>query len=108
VALAIIATMAARVRAFATLAGDLSLRPVGERVALLVLDEARRAGAATAGEVEVRLPGTHEEIAARIGSVREPVSRALAQLARRGLVRARGRGRLVVDVERLRAALERQ
>jgi CRP/FNR family transcriptional regulator len=108
VALSIIATMAARVRAFASLAGDLALRPVSERVGQLILDEARRSGRRTAGGVEVRLPGTQEQIAARIGSVREPVSRALARLARRGLLVSRGRGVLVVDVDRLRAALEQE
>ena len=102
VALAIIATLARRVRAFAGLAGDLTLRPVRARLAGFLLDEARRAGRRTPEGVEITLPGTREEIAARIGTVREPLSRALAALRRQGAVTVRGRRLRVLD----RKALE--
>jgi CRP-like cAMP-binding protein len=101
VALAIIATMAHRVRAFASLAGDLALRSVRTRLGRLLLDEARRAGRRTSEGLEITLPGTREEIAARIGTVREPLSRALAALARQGVMTVRGRRLLVRDVRRL-------
>jgi CRP-like cAMP-binding protein len=105
VALAIIATMARRVRAFAGLAGDLSLRPVQARLGRLLLEEARRVGRRTSRGVELTLPGTREEIAARIGTVREPASRALTALARQGLVTVRGRRLLVRDVRGLEEAV---
>lgn len=104
VALAIIATMAARVRAFAGLAGDLALRSVRVRLGRLLLDEARRTGRPTPDGVEITLPGTRDEIAARIGTVREPLSRALGALARQGLLAVRGRRLLVRDVKGLEAA----
>jgi CRP/FNR family transcriptional regulator len=104
VALAIIATMARRVRAFAGLAGDLALRPVQARLGRFLLEEARRVGRRTPGGVEITLPGTRDEIAARIGTVREPASRALTALARQGLVTVRGRRLLVRDVRALEAA----
>jgi CRP/FNR family transcriptional regulator len=104
VALAIIATMARRVRAFAGLAGDLALRPVQARLGRLLLEEARRVGRQTPRGVELTLPGTRDEIAARIGTVREPASRALTALARQGLVTVRGRRLLVRDVRGLEVA----
>ena len=104
VAVAIIATLARRVRAFAGLAGDLTLRSVRVRLGRLVLDEAGRTGRFTRGGVEVTLPGTRDEIAARVGTVREPLSRALAALAREGLVTVRGRRLLVRDVKGLQDA----
>ncbi len=63
----------------------------------------RRAGRAarTPEGVELTLPGTREEIAARVGTVREPLSRALAALARQGVITIRGRRLLVPDVKRL-------
>jgi CRP/FNR family transcriptional regulator len=104
VALAIIATLARRVRAFAGLAGDLTLRSVRVRLGRLLLDEARRTGRRTREGVEITLPGTRDEIAARVGTVREPLSRALAALARQGLVTVRGRRLLVRDLEGLEDA----
>jgi CRP-like cAMP-binding protein len=56
--------------------------------------------------VEITLPGTRDEIAARIGTVREPASRALSALARQGLVTVRGRRLLVRDVKGLEVAAE--
>ena len=50
------------------------------------------------------LPGTRDEIAARVGTVREPLSRALAALAREGLVTVRGQRLLVRDVKGLEDA----
>jgi CRP-like cAMP-binding protein len=105
VAREIIATMAGRVRAFASLAGELALQPVRARLSRLLLDEARRAGHRTADGIAITLPGTREEIAARIGTVREPLSRALAALAREGLVTVRGRRVMVRDPARLQRAI---
>ena len=101
VALAIIATMARRVRAFAGLAGDLALRPVQARLGRLLLEEARRVGRQTPRGLELTLPGTRDEIAARIGTFREPASCALSALARQGLVTVSGRHVLVRDVRGL-------
>jgi CRP-like cAMP-binding protein len=107
VALAMIATMARRVRAFAGLAGDLALRPVQARLGRLLLEEVRQGGRQAPGGVEITLPGTRDEIAARIGTVREPASRALTALARQGLVTVRGRRVLVRDVRGLEVAAEK-
>lgn len=101
VALAMLEALSRRVRAFAEIVGDLAFRPVAERVAryLASAGARRRSG-------EVDLPLTQAQVAARLGTVRELVARALAELARTGVI-ARRRSTIVIrDPERL-AALAR-
>jgi CRP-like cAMP-binding protein len=101
IALAMLASMAGRVRRFAELVADLAFRPVTERVARHL--EALRAAD---GGPEVRLTLTHTQLAARLGTVRELVARALRQLERAGII-ARRRSVIVIrDPGRL-AALAR-
>ncbi len=96
VALGIVAVLARRVRAFAALIEDLALRDVTARLARFILVEARRAG----GDV-VELPGTRDDVAARLGTVRELVSRSLAQLRVAGAIAVRGRRITLIDERRL-------
>ncbi len=96
VALGVIAVLAHRVRAFARLIEDLALRDVTARLARYLAAEARARGA----EV-IELPGTREEIGARLGTVRELVSRALGQLRAAGIITVRGRTVRVRDHARL-------
>jgi CRP-like cAMP-binding protein len=98
VALAMLESMALRVRRFAELAEDLALRSVTERLA-------RHLDAAADGGV-VDLGLTREQLASRLGTVRELVSRALAELERRGLIERRRSKIILRDAERL-AALAR-
>jgi CRP/FNR family transcriptional regulator len=97
VALAIVGLLARRVRAFARLAGDLTLRPLEQRLLGFLREEGRRAGRRTSAGVELTLPGTREEIAGLLGTVREPLSRALGRLRRRGLIAVDGRRVLLGD-----------
>ena len=81
---------------------DLGVRRVACRVWVELLRLARLAGVqANASRIE-RAP-THKEIASRVGTSREEVSRELSQLARRGLLERAGRVLLLRDV----AALEK-
>ncbi|MGH7392226.1 MAG: Crp/Fnr family transcriptional regulator [Candidatus Rokuibacteriota bacterium] len=103
VALAMLKTLARRVRHFAGIVSDLAFRPVTERLA-------RHLATAVVGPVEpgasVELTLTHAQLAARLGTVRELVARAFAQLERDGVI-SRVRSRVVVrDPARL-AALAR-
>ncbi len=98
VALGVIAVLARRVRTFAGLIEDLALRDVTARVAGWLLAEARRGGGDT-----VELPGTREEMGARLGTVRELVSRALGRLRAAGVITVRGRTVRVRDASRLAA-----
>jgi CRP/FNR family transcriptional regulator len=103
VALAILKTLARRVRHFAGLVSDLAFRPVAERLA-------RHLETALAGPVKpgtcLELTLTQAQLAARLGTVRELVARAFSQLEERGVI-ARERSRVTIrDPGRL-AALAR-
>ena len=88
VAFGVIAVLARRLRAFAALIEDLALRDVTARLSRFLLTEARRAG----GDV-LDLPGTRDDVAARLGTVRELISRSLAQLRGAGVISVHGRRR---------------
>jgi Crp-like helix-turn-helix domain len=104
VALAILEVMAQRVRRFASLASDLAFRPILERLARYIGDAAVSHPVAAGAELDLRL--TQAQLAARLGTVRELVARALFQLEDSGVI-ARKRGRIVIrDPIRL-AALAR-
>jgi CRP-like cAMP-binding protein len=103
VALAMLETMARRVRRFASIITDLAFRPVTERLARY-LEAAAGEPLAPGTRVDLRL--TQAQLAARLGTVRELVARAFSDLADRGII-TRDRSRLVIrDPARL-AALAR-
>lgn len=98
IALNALRLMAGRLRRHAELADSLALKDVGQRLAQLLLAEARARGTSD-------LDFSNQQLAARVGSVREVVSRTLSRLAQNGLIdiHARGRGITILD----EAALER-
>jgi CRP/FNR family transcriptional regulator len=104
VALAILEVMGQRVRRFASLVSDLAFRPIPERLARYIGDAAISHPVTAGTELDLRL--TQAQLAARLGTVRELVARALSQLEQSGVI-ARKRGRIVIrDPTRL-AALAR-
>jgi CRP-like cAMP-binding protein len=102
ITLAALKVLAGRLRRCAELVEALSLREVGQRLARFLLAEARRSGAPTENGISINLSQTNQQIAARIGSVREVVSRAFTRLQHDGLIIVEGR-RLIIPDE---AALE--
>jgi len=102
ITLAALKVLAGRLRRCAELVEALSLREVGQRLARFLLAEARRSGTPTENGMSVNLTQTNQQIAARIGSVREVVSRAFTRLQHDGLIIVEGR-RLIIPDE---AALE--
>ena len=87
-------------RAFAAVIEDLALRNVTARLARLLLTEVRRDGNV------VDLSGTREEVALRLGTVCELVSRSLSELRAAGIVVVRGRRVWLTDERRLAAIAE--
>jgi CRP-like cAMP-binding protein len=75
--------MAERLRGHAELVDALSLQQVGQRIARFLLDQSK---VTHAGGSQVDLSITNEELARRVGSVREVVSRTLTRLERDGLI----------------------
>ncbi len=91
VALAVIQNLGARLRHMVGLVEDLSLRQVSGRLAKLLLEMAASDERAL----------TQQEMAARLGTVREIIGRSLRQLETRGLIKTE-RGKIVIlDREQL-------
>lgn len=101
IALAALKLLAGRLRKCAELVETLSLREVDQRLARWLLIEARTRGRRTNDGLEVTLALTNQQIAARIGSVREVVSRALSRLQNNGLIAVDGRRVVIADEEAL-------
>ena len=103
IALAALKVLAGRLRRCAELVETLSLREVGQRLARFLLAEARAKGVREGGSLRLTLAQTNQQIAARIGSVREVVSRALARLQNDGLITHEGRTLTIQDESKLAA-----
>ena len=103
VALAMLKTMARRVRHFAGIVSDLAFRPVTERLARHL--ETAIDGPITPG-TRIELSLTQAQLAARLGTVRELVARAFAQLERSGVI-SRDRSRVTIRAPARLAALAR-
>jgi CRP/FNR family transcriptional regulator len=98
-----VGVLARRVRQFAELAGDLAFREVTQRVARHLETVARADGRDIAIGTTFELTLTQEQLAARLGTVRELVARALSQLRRHRVVAQRGRRVSILDPVRLTA-----
>jgi len=101
--LAALKVLAARLRRCAELVEALSLREVGQRLARFLVAEAHRNGTRADNGTWMNLTQTNQQIAARIGSVREVVSRAFTRLQHEGLIVVDGRHLLIPDEAALEA-----
>ena len=97
-ALAMIAGMSRRLREFVSMIEDLSLKDVNARLAGYILQNAR------GGVCEI--PGSKAQIAARIGTVAEPLSRSLRKLKATGLIDEENQRLIVKNESGLRALYE--
>ena len=93
---ALIENMARRARHLVNMVEDLSLRSVKGRLARLLLEQAETN---QSGAVPRLL--TQEEMASRLGTVREMVGRALRSLAAEGIIEFDRHRIVVLDAERL-------
>lgn len=103
IALAALELLAGRLRRHAELVEVLSLRAVGQRLARLLLKEARERGEKSAGGTSFDIVATNGQIAARVGTVTEVVSRALARLHQDGLILLDNRHVTIPDEDLLAA-----
>jgi CRP/FNR family transcriptional regulator len=91
---AVIASLSQRLRHMVALVEEISLKAVRQRLAGLLLE--------LAGDADrVRLPWNNQEIAARIGTVREIVSRTFSRMAQEDVLRVEGREVTILDRDRL-------
>ena len=103
IALAALELLAGRLRRHAELVEALSLRAVGQRLARLLLTEARERGERSDGGTSFDIVATNGQIAARVGTVTEVVSRALSRLHQDGLILLDNRRVTIPDEELLAA-----
>jgi CRP/FNR family transcriptional regulator len=103
IALSAVRVLAARLRRCAELVEALSLKEVGQRVARFLVAEARRKGVPANAGVCLTLTQTNQQIAARVGSVREVISRAFSRLQHDGLIILEDRKLTIPDLEALSA-----
>ncbi len=105
-AMAALSVLSQRLRKCAELVEFLSLREVGQRLARLLVLEAKCSGKNESGGVVVDLKMTNQQIAAQVGSVREVVSRAFTRLQQDGLIKVKGKSIVIPDLEELRIYAE--
>lgn len=101
IALSAARLLAKRLRKCAELVESLSLREVGQRLARLLLEEAEARGIKTENGVRFKQKLTHNQLAARVGSVREVVTRALYRLQSQGLIIVEGKEIKIPDLNSL-------
>jgi CRP/FNR family transcriptional regulator len=108
VALTALKLMAQRLRGHAELVDALALQQVGQRVARLLLAEARNHGSRISAGINVEIAFSNEELAKRVGSVREVISRTLSRMESEGLIMQNapqmGRNRSIVICDEARLA----
>lgn len=90
---AVIASLASRLRRMVMLVQELSLRDVRQRLLDLFLEFA---GDGASFDLDL----SHQELAARIGTVREIVSRMLAKLVQEGVIRVEGKTVTLLETRR--------
>lgn len=108
ISLAAIKVLAGRLRRCAELVEALSLREVGQRLAHFLVNEARQGGTRTEKGLILTLTQTNQQIAARIGSVREVISRAFTRLQHERLISIEGRHVIIPDEAALEAFAEQR
>ena len=106
VALKVIRVLGHRLRQLRRLVEELSFATVRDRLISHLLRLADERGVPQAGGIEISLEENNEELAARLGTVRELVSRNLGRLHGEGLILMRKRAVTISDLERLRDELK--
>lgn len=105
-ALTALAIVAKKLRTVAALAEQLALKDVSQRLATLLLEEARRVTPKLQDGISFSLPLSHSQLASRLGSVREVVTRGLQKLVQQGIIKVRGHRIVVLNVKALRVQAE--
>jgi CRP/FNR family transcriptional regulator len=105
VAVKVIRVLGHRLRQMRQLVEDLSFAPVRARLIAYLLSLAADRGVRGDAGVQIRLDENNEELAGRLGTVRELISRNLGRLHGDGLIVMSRRSVCIPDEARLRAEL---
>jgi CRP/FNR family cyclic AMP-dependent transcriptional regulator len=106
VALKLLAVVGARLRRLVGIIEELSFTTIRERLVSVLVRQARAEGRKSPHGIEFQLPGTHQDIAHQLGTVRELVSRNLMRLQAEGLLQVEARNITVLDMPALESILE--
>jgi len=106
VALKVLAMVGARLRRLVGIIEELSFTTIRQRLIAVLVKLARTEGAQTDRGLEFQLPGTHQELASQLGTVRELISRNLMRLAAEGMIEVEARRILVLNMAGLQNLLE--
>jgi CRP/FNR family transcriptional regulator len=101
-----LAVVGARLRRLVGIIEELSFATVRQRLVSALVRLAQTAGTHTERGIEFQLPGTHQDLAHQLGTVRELVSRNLMRLQAEGLLQVDARSIVVRDMPGLSAILE--
>ncbi|MFH1092418.1 MAG: Crp/Fnr family transcriptional regulator [Pseudomonadota bacterium] len=93
IALSLLAVLSLRLRVFANLIEDLSLKEVPARLAAYLLYFTRRTGQSAELELDI----TKSQLASLLGTIPETLSRVLARMSRQGLIESEGRRIKLLD-----------
>lgn len=101
-ALAALGVLAGRLRRVTSLLEQLSLQDVTQRLAVMLLERAASRGTVEDG-ASFSLPDPHQRIAARLGSVREVITRILNRFANEKLIAIHGHRITILNASALHA-----
>jgi CRP/FNR family transcriptional regulator len=102
----VLAFVGKRLRGLVNIIEELSFATIRQRLISMLARLAQSDGRRTAVGLEVQLPGSHQELANQLGTVRELISRNLTRLQAEGLIEVDGRRIVVKDLKGLSAQLE--
>jgi CRP/FNR family transcriptional regulator len=103
VALKVLAVVGSRLRRLVGIIEELSFTTVRQRLIAHLLRLANDIGVKSAKGIEITLPGSHQDLANQIGTVRELVSRNLSRLQAEELLEVDARNIVIRDSKRLEA-----
>ncbi len=107
VALKLLKVVGGRLRRLVGIIEELSFTTVRHRLAAYILRLAKTEGRTTPQGIELSLPGSQQELASHIGTVRELVSRNVSRLQAEGVIRTDGKQFWVTDLKNLERIVEK-
>lgn len=106
VALKMLAVVGSRLRRLVGIIEELSFATVRQRLVAVLVRMAESEGKRSERGIDFQLPGTHQDLAQQLGTVRELVSRNLMRLQAEGLLQVEGRSITVLNLPGLAAITE--
>jgi CRP-like cAMP-binding protein len=106
VALKVLSVVGSRLRRLVGIIEELSFTTIRQRLISALVKLAQSNGKQTSRGLEFLLPGSHQELANQLGTVRELISRNLMRLQAEGLLEVDARQIVVKDLKAMTALLE--